>query len=281
MSLTQDIANMVQAANNLTDEVAGKMGQIDSRVNQAEQEFDQFRTDIQQYIPLPLNLFSNSMMRSVEAEGHPTDYTFTGCTLEAVHPWTKGFEGCYTELPPQSAAPTPDAASEANPYWYGRYNLGSRMIRGGLAGGWGGISTGKILKVTSTAANSSKFFRIPVKTFGVFPRLGLRFWLKVVKGSISFGNDAGLWSGSYNRLPNKISKADADKGKDGWLKVDMTVGMSQATAVAGNVLNFGLPHDEDTELYIALPFLYVPMAGNAMTVAAGETDASPIFTPGS
>ncbi|HGS4817789.1 TPA: hypothetical protein ACMDRM_001684 [Vibrio cholerae] len=38
MSLTQDIANMVQAANNLTAEVAGKMNQIDSKVNNAVNE---------------------------------------------------------------------------------------------------------------------------------------------------------------------------------------------------------------------------------------------------
>ncbi|MBE4471851.1 hypothetical protein HJ009_22680 [Vibrio parahaemolyticus] len=35
MSLTQDIANMVQAANNLTSEVVGKMTQIDQKVDQA------------------------------------------------------------------------------------------------------------------------------------------------------------------------------------------------------------------------------------------------------
>ncbi|MEE7945127.1 hypothetical protein WOC35_19415 [Vibrio parahaemolyticus] len=40
MSLTQDIANMVQAANNLTGEVAGKMNAIDQRMDQAEQETD-------------------------------------------------------------------------------------------------------------------------------------------------------------------------------------------------------------------------------------------------
>ncbi|HAS6026272.1 TPA: hypothetical protein ACGVB5_002478 [Vibrio vulnificus] len=39
MSLTQDIANVVQAANNLTSEVTNKMGQIDRRVNEAESEY--------------------------------------------------------------------------------------------------------------------------------------------------------------------------------------------------------------------------------------------------
>uniref|UniRef100_UPI0018F067A7 hypothetical protein n=2 Tax=Vibrionaceae TaxID=641 RepID=UPI0018F067A7 len=39
MSLTQDIANVVQAANNLTSEVAGKMSQIDQKVDQSISEF--------------------------------------------------------------------------------------------------------------------------------------------------------------------------------------------------------------------------------------------------
>ncbi|EGQ8456750.1 hypothetical protein KGV31_004046 [Vibrio parahaemolyticus] len=39
MSLTQDIANVVQAANNLTSEVTSKMAQIDQRVDDAESEY--------------------------------------------------------------------------------------------------------------------------------------------------------------------------------------------------------------------------------------------------
>ncbi|AFV81359.1 hypothetical protein MAR_20 [Vibrio phage vB_VpaM_MAR] len=39
MSLTQDVANVVQAANNLTSEVTNKMAQIDQRVDDAEGEY--------------------------------------------------------------------------------------------------------------------------------------------------------------------------------------------------------------------------------------------------
>ncbi|WDD98374.1 hypothetical protein [Thalassomonas actiniarum] len=43
MSLTQDIANVVQAAENMTATVTGKMGQIDQRMDAAEAEFDVWR----------------------------------------------------------------------------------------------------------------------------------------------------------------------------------------------------------------------------------------------
>ncbi|ELA9885231.1 hypothetical protein QRL11_004496 [Vibrio parahaemolyticus] len=272
---------LVESNRRLTETVENKTGEIDQRVNKAENEFNEFKTNIQEYIPLPLNLFGNAMMRSVEPEGHPTNYTAVGCTIEAVHPWTKGFEGVYADSAPANVAPNVDSATEENPYWYGRYNLGKRMVRGGLAGGWGGISSGKILKVTATASASHKYFRIPVETFGIFPRLGLRFWVKIVKGKLGMGGDNGLFKGSYMQLNNIVHKSDSDAADDGWLLVDKVINIDQATAVVGNVLNFGLPHDEDSELYIALPFLYLPMAGKAMTVAAGETGGSPIFTPGS
>ncbi|KFA98776.1 hypothetical protein [Vibrio sp. ER1A] len=279
MSLEQQVTALVDASNNLTGAVTGKISEIDQRVDRAENEYNQFKDDIQEYIPLPLNLFTNAMMRSVEAEGHPTGFEFVGCTLEAVHPYTKGFEGCYTGTAPSNVAPTPDSANESNPYWYGRYNLGPRMYRGGLSGGWGGISDGKILKITSTASAGSKFFRIPVETFGVFQKLGMRFWIKIVNGKVGMGNDNGLWSGSSNRLGNVIEKSEADTGDDGWFLVDKVISIAQASAVSGNVLNFGLPHDQNCEVYIALPFLYIPMAGKSMLVAAGETGGSPIFTP--
>jgi len=42
MSLEQQVTALVEASNNLTSTVSGKIGEIDQRVNQAEQEFDQF-----------------------------------------------------------------------------------------------------------------------------------------------------------------------------------------------------------------------------------------------
>ncbi|MBC8946000.1 sulfurtransferase [Xenorhabdus indica] len=260
------------------EETDVQINKVDSQFNQ----FNQFKTNIQGYIPLPLNLFSNSMMRSVEPEGHPTNYTAIGCTIQAVHPWTKGFEGPYTEVAPPNVAPDPDSANENNPYWYGKYYLGARMGRGGLGSGWGGIDSGKILKITSTTESSGhKFFRIPVETYGVFEQLGLRFWVKIVKGKLGMGVDSGYNEGEYRPLGGYvIEKAEADSAQDGWLFVDKLIDISRVTTVQGNVLNFGLPYDEDCEIYLALPYLYVPMANKSMIVAAGETSISPVFTPG-
>ena len=42
MSLEQQVTALVAASNNLTSAVNGKIGQIDQRMTQAEQEFDQF-----------------------------------------------------------------------------------------------------------------------------------------------------------------------------------------------------------------------------------------------
>ena len=43
MSTETQIANLVQASNNLTSAVNGKIGDIDKRMDQARAEFDQFR----------------------------------------------------------------------------------------------------------------------------------------------------------------------------------------------------------------------------------------------
>ncbi|CEE95019.1 hypothetical protein XNA1_4890023 [Xenorhabdus nematophila str. Anatoliense] len=253
----------------------------DAKINKVDSQFNQFKENLQEYIPLTLNLFSNSMMRSVDSEGYPTKYIATGCTLKAVHPWTKGFEGIYTETAPSNVAPDPDSANEGKPYWYGRYYLGARIGRGGLAGGWGGIDSGKILKITSMPSSGHKFFRIPVETFGVFSQLGLRFWVKIVKGKLGMGEDSGYQGQSHRHLGQfVIEKADTDAATDGWLLVNKVINVSQVTSLMGNVLNFGLPHDEDCEIYLALPYLYIPMAGKTMMVAAGETGGSPVFTPG-
>ncbi|TDF41890.1 hypothetical protein EYS14_03340 [Alteromonadaceae bacterium M269] len=269
------------ASHVLAQEVAGKMAQIDSKVNEATDDLDEFRANVKNVIPMNHNLFSNSLMRSVEPEGHPTGFASVGCSIEAVHPYTRGFEGIYRDLPPGNAAPSPELATETNPYWYGRFNKGARIRRGGLAGGWGGISDGHILKITSTPANAAKLFRLPSTSFGVFRIIGLRFWIKIVSGSLAIGNDAGLHirNGS-NALPNLITKELTGTGQDGWYLYDGTISVSEVTTITDNVLNFGLPHDVPCEIYIGTPYMYAPLSEKAMLVAAGETGGTPVFTPG-
>lgn len=64
MSLTQDIANVVQAANNMTQEVSGKMSQIDQRMSAAEQDFESFKTNVKKLIPA-INLLPDPGFQSV------------------------------------------------------------------------------------------------------------------------------------------------------------------------------------------------------------------------
>lgn len=279
-TVEERIGELTTASNLLTSAVENKVGEIDEKVSSAENKFNSFKQDIKNVIPLPLNLFSNSLMRAVEVEGHPTGFSYTGCAIKAVHPYTKGFEGPYSEFAPNPVAPSSDDATEELPYWYSRYHMGERMVRGGLSGGWGGILDGNILKITSTASNASKFFRFPVSSFGAFYKIGLRFWVKIIKGSLGFGMDDGLFKDGYNRQYNKITKEQTDAATDGWLLVDKVITLSWVTTMQGNVLNFGLQHDVDSEIYIALPYCYVVMNDKQMLVATGETGGSPVFTPG-
>lgn len=80
MSLTQDIANVVQAAENMTATVTGKMGQIDQRMDAAEAEFDVWRSeknvtgDIAVHGAMRMNIFQGF----VHSTGAP--YGFGGDT---------------------------------------------------------------------------------------------------------------------------------------------------------------------------------------------------------
>jgi len=48
---TQDTAALIESVNNMTATVAGKMGQIDQRMNVAEQDFEGFKSDVKKLIP--------------------------------------------------------------------------------------------------------------------------------------------------------------------------------------------------------------------------------------
>lgn len=284
-ALTAEVANNTTASQELAAEVTGKMGAIDSKVSAAETQLNSFQDDIKNIIPLPPNLFSNSLMRSVEPEGHPTGYTYLNCHIEAVHPYTQGFEGPYLEERPDNAVDSVDQATKDNPYWFGRYNKGARIKRGGLAGGWGGISSGNILKASTTkdqGVGESKLFRVPVTSFGLFHSVVVQFWVKVTKGAVGVGQDCGYFSQSYNdnRFVNGIWDTNTGQYEDGWKFFKERVSTSQVVSLTGNALNFGFPSGTDCEVYIALPYIYNPMGIDSMNVAIGETAANPVFTPG-
>lgn len=273
------------ASQQLADEVSQKMGAIDKKTNDAVtnvwKEHQKFKDSVQNIIPTPLNLYKNSLMRAVESDGRPVGYASRGCTIEAVHPFTKGFEGPYCKTKPQNAVDDVDSATRETPYWYGVYNKGTRNLRGGLADGWGGIKDGHILKITSEPKEESKSIFPTVDTLGKFSRVRIRVWVKVVSGTLYMGSTAGYFGGTSNsqKRQHGITKEDTDTAPDGWLYVDKTIGISELTSLNGHAFCFGLNCDEVCEVYIAQPHLSVPMCSEAMLVAAGETTAEPVFTP--
>lgn len=274
------------ASQQLADEVSQKMGAIDKKTNDAVtnvwKEHQKFKDSVQNIIPTPLNLFKNSLMRAVESDGRPVGFSSTGSVvIEAVHPFTKGFEGPYVKDKPANAAQTVDAATDETPFWFGRYNKGDRNKRGGLADGWGGIKDGHILKITSTPKQESKSIRLGVDTLGHFSRVRVRLWVKVVTGTFYMGQDAGYFSTTSNKQAhrNPITKADTDAGTDGWLYVDKVINMSEVSTVRGNTFCFGVNNEQECEVYIAKPHLSLPMYPEAMLTAAGETAKEPVFTP--
>ncbi|PMG66760.1 hypothetical protein [Vibrio lentus] len=274
------------ASQQLADEVSQKMGAIDKKTNDAVtnvwKEHQKFKDSVQNIIPTPLNLYKNSLMRAVESDGRPVGYASRGCTIEAVHPFTKGFEGPYCKTKPQNAVDDVDSATRETPYWYGVYNKGTRIRRGGLGDGWSGIRDGNILKITSKPETGTKSVYIGVDTLGKLATVRIRAWVKVVSGTLYMGSTSGYYdvkSGSQYGLRNPITKADTEVAEDGWLFIDRTINISEITNLNGNAFCFGLHNGEESEIYIALPHLSVPMRNENMLTSAAETRAEPVFTP--
>ena len=200
------------------------------------------------------NLVRNSFMNILDGN-QPAGYTVYGnLSLTAVHPFTKGFEGPYTPSAPAGAVGSPDQATETSPYWYGVYNKGSRANRGGLAGGWGAMSDGKILKITGDNSGTHTFVRLPVERNVLTNRLRLRAWVKIVSGSqVSFGTDAGIANIMRGFV---LTKATADQALNGWYRIDTEIGISEVTNLEGNAIAMGLL-GSNLEVYLALPHVSV------------------------
>jgi len=209
---------------------------------------------------MPPNLIRNSYMNILDGD-KPAGYISGGkVTLEAAHPFTKGFEGIHVAEKPANAADSVDDATEENPYWFGKHNKGARIKRGGLADGWITFPDGKILKITGD--NSGKHTRIffPFESQGNFftKKVHLKAWLKISSGKqVGFGQAAG----SNNQQPNNgliITKEQSDNAPDGWYRVDGVISTSEVTRLGGQSFSMGITGDEadgSFEVYLALPYL--------------------------
>lgn len=201
------------------------------------------------------NLIRNSYMDILDG-AVPAGFSVSGnLTLTAVHPYTKGFEGPYLPSAPAGAAVSVDDATQQNPFWYGAYNKGPRVYRGGLADGWLNYPGGKILKITGDNTGASTMMYFPFERNVLTSKLRLRAWIKIVAGeSVSFGTDAGLaniYWGGYTLL-----KATADAGPNGWYYIDQVINTSRTTSLTTNVFSMGLK-GSNIEVYLALPYLSV------------------------
>lgn len=153
----------------------------------------QMKADLQAHIDsadsriaLPPNLIKNAFMQEVE-NGVPKGFTGNGLKIEAVHPFTHGFEGPYVSECPANATDDPTQATKDKPYWYGKYNMGPRVGRGGLSTGWGqgSIANGHILKTTAEigAADEHRMIRFTAQRLAAHDKLWFRCYVKIVRGS--------------------------------------------------------------------------------------------------
>ncbi len=201
------------------------------------------------------NLLKDSFM----LEG-TTHYRSSGLVeIEAVHPFTKGFEGPYLFAKPDNAVDNIEFATKDNPFYFGRYYKGSRVSRGGLADGWNGTGRGHILKITKpirTDADNGGFQSVffTATNLAISNKRRFRAYIKIVKGSCSFGTDAGYMG--VNRGYH-VTKQMTDKGEQGWYPLDIVVGTSETVHLTSSAFCMGFDKDEEIEIYLAVPELSI------------------------
>jgi len=198
------------------------------------------------------NLRNNSFMRSSYSGGSLGGYGATGsCSIAAMSPNHKGFEGPYTPTQGGATAASLDAATSSTPYWYGVFNIGPRMGRGGLANGWGGIGDGNILRITAPANTSRNYYDgctiglpYPIK------RNYLRFrgWVWIQSGTMNTFWISIIDAGQSVTIPNYNT----------WTYVDQLCGMSQVTDTDCRI-NFLYSSDtRAVEMYFAMINITIP-----------------------
>ncbi|MBD3843852.1 MAG: hypothetical protein IE909_18645 [Campylobacterales bacterium] len=206
-------------------------------------------------------MIKNSFMIDL-TDGKPTGYSYAGITIEAVHPYTKGFEGPYTPSKPTNAVDDPELATGSNPYWYGKYHKGPRIGKGGLGDGWCSINNGHILKITAQKTNDFREWTTlwfsNNNILAATNKIGFRAYIKLVKGSVvGIGVDAGYVGEARGQI--RITKEDCDNSPQGWYYIDEIVDTHQVTLPFYNNFVIGFSKNEDIEAYLALPYAYIPM----------------------
>ncbi|OQS37609.1 hypothetical protein B0T45_13880 [Chromobacterium haemolyticum] len=254
MSLESNIAELVQASNALTGTVNGKIVDIDNKVAAKINDLDAWKNGAYSASMLGPNLIKNPLMNDYDpATLVPVGYSYSGCAIQVAHPFTKGFEGPYIATAPIDSVSDSNQATEQNPYWYGVYNKGPRLARGGLADGWGGIS-GKILKITAKPDVTKDWCTVwfPAAHAAFSNMVRFKGWIKLAKGSaFSLGTDAGH-RGSMSYATRRI---DTEKAPQGWFHFDTVLAISDCGSMSAAACVLGFPRDEEIEAYLALPYV--------------------------
>jgi hypothetical protein len=270
MDLTKAILELKENTSKLVERMATQSDkwdqQVNDLVNYGKSKIDGFIAGARGKFPLPENLIANSFMIDVDSNtGAPVGYSAQGVTIQAVHPFTKAFEGPYVAEKPANAVDDPELADADHPYWFGRYYKGPRIGRGGLADGWCGIANGHILKITAPANTTGDWKTVwfPAKRLAHVTKVGFRAWLKIVKGSrVGFGTDSGYQGIARGHI---ITKEEADSHPQGWMLVDIVVGTSDVVQPISTNFVVGFDHADEIEVYIALPYAYIPFGTKHMT----------------
>lgn len=207
---------------------------------------------------LPPNLVRNSFMNLLSGNKPDGFVAYGNVILEAVHPFTKGFEGPYLETKPASAAASVDEATSEAPYWFGMWNKGSRAKRGGLGDGWQGFGDGSILKITGDNKGGMTKVSFPFEKNVLTNTIRFKAWIKIVSGSkVGFGTDSGHYHIAQGLV---FKKEQTDAAIDGWYQIDSVAEISQVTDLTWNSFSMGIePVDGSRtfEVYLALPYVAV------------------------
>jgi hypothetical protein len=198
------------------------------------------------------NLRQNSFLRSSASSGALTGYSALGsASIAAVSPLTKGFEGPYTPSQGSATAASLDAATSSTPYWYGVFNIGPRMGRGGLANGWGGLGDGNILKITAPANTSRQYYdgcyiSLPVPA----KRNSLRFraWVWIQSGTYNSFAVSIIDAGNWITIPNYNT----------WTFIDQVVYSSSVTDADFRINWLYSSDTRAVEMYFAMINITLP-----------------------
>jgi hypothetical protein len=238
---TELLAETNDNVSQLIQIVEKKDAVIDAKVNKKIAEMEKWGRDYKKYLPLAMPLNYNAFLHDL-GNGHLEGWGTRGTVkIEAVSPLHRGFEGRYVISKIDGMVDSDELATENNPRWFGQYNKGPRVGRGGLYDGWGGQPNGKILKIhkplgeAHSYSNSCMFSLIET-----FKRRRFRFraYVWVEKGPLSF--DLGLTDdGGQINIPSAKQ----------WHFLDVINGQSE---VCSSYMNINIDHAQECEIYIAM-----------------------------